>query len=54
MKLLGAQWMPLAAGVAPELHPEVRQGTLSVDFGESPVFIRLRACAKITFTITYW
>jgi hypothetical protein len=43
MKLLGAQRMPLAAGVAPELHPEVRQGTLSVDFGESPVFIRLSA-----------
>ena len=38
-KLLRAEQMPLESGDAPAVHPKVRQGTLSVDSSESPVFL---------------
>ncbi len=43
MRLMGAERMPLAPSDAQAERPEVRDGTLSVDFSESPVFIRLSA-----------
>ena len=43
MKLLAAERMPLAAGDAPVDHPIIREGTISVDCTESPLFLRLNA-----------
>ncbi len=43
MKLLTAERMPLAAGEAPVEHPITREGTMSVDCTESPLFLRLNA-----------
>jgi hypothetical protein len=40
MKLLGAERMPMVAGEAIAEHPTVREGTISVAYGESPVFLR--------------
>jgi hypothetical protein len=43
LKLMGAQRMPLAAGDAPAVRPEVRQGTISVEYDESPIFLKWNA-----------
>ena len=34
-----AERMPLAAGEAPAEHPIIREGTMSVDCTESPLFL---------------
>ncbi len=43
MKLLGAERMPLIAGDALAEHPTRRDGTISVELSESPVYLRWNA-----------
>ena len=40
MKLMRAERMPLGAGDARTERPEVRHRAISLDFGESPVFLQ--------------
>ena len=43
MKLLNAERMPLAAGAALAIHPTFGDGTISIEYNESPVFLRWNA-----------
>ncbi len=46
LSLSNALRMPLGAGEPPEQHPGVRDGTISIEFGESPVFLRWNRAAE--------
>jgi hypothetical protein len=40
MKFSSAERMPLSAGEAQAVHPAVGEGKISVEYDESPVFLR--------------
>ena len=40
MQLVSAEQMPLSASPPPVMHPKAHEGKITVEFGESPLFLR--------------